>query len=83
MDLPRDSSDLQIALACQVCNGNGGIGTRRAVTGFSQGGSAGFEPCDSCAGTGWQIKKPAELTAMQLARLVQRLPQLATLPTSP
>lgn len=72
MDLPRDSSDIQIALACQVCNGNGGIGPRTRVA--DAAGTAGFQACSTCNGTGWQLKKPADLTAPQLARLVQRLP---------
>ena len=78
MDLPRDSSDLQLALACHACTGNGGHGLR----GSCNGGNT-FQPCTTCNGTGWTLIRPADLTAMQLARLVQRLPQLAALPVKP
>lgn len=76
MDLPRDSSDIQIAFACQTCNGNDGFGSR------SGDGGNPHNSCTTCNGTGWTLKRPAELTAMQLARLVQRLPKLQGAPGS-
>lgn len=78
MDLPRDSSDIQIAIACPICNGNGGIGPRTRLRN-PDGTSTNFSPCDSCNGSGWQLKRPSELTAMQLARIVPKLtPEQAT-----
>lgn len=72
MDLPRDSSEIKIALACPVCSGNGGIGTRRQATGFS-GSSGSFDACTTCSGTGW-IHKPADkLTASERQKLLSRL----------
>ena len=77
MDLPRDSSDIQIAFSCQICNGNGGMGSR------TRDGGNPHQPCTACSGTGWTLKRPADLTAMELGRLVQRLPQIAKLPDAP
>ena len=74
MDLPRDSSDIQIALVCQACNGNGGIGHRKPLRSQGRTIDASFDECATCNGTGWTHKHPTELTAMELARLVQRLP---------
>ena len=71
METPRDSSDIQIATACQICSGNGGIGSR------TRDGGNPHQPCDACEGSGWTLKRPAELTFKEIARLVQRLPQLA------
>ena len=79
MELPRDSSDIQIVLACLTCNGNGGMGIRGDRP--DSKGSNPFSSCSTCNGTGWTLKRPKDITAMELARLVQRLPQLAPLPS--
>jgi hypothetical protein len=77
MDLPRDSSDIQIALACQACNGNGGFGIRNEGRTAASQGKSPHQPCTSCSGSGWTLKRPADLTPAELARLLQRLPQVA------
>jgi len=83
MDLPRDSSDIQIAIACQVCNGNGGFGIRNEGRAAASLGKSPFTACSTCSGTGWILKRPADITATELTRLIHRLPQLAHLPSAP
>ncbi|RYD39332.1 MAG: hypothetical protein EOP85_16130, partial [Verrucomicrobiaceae bacterium] len=72
MDLPRDSSEIKIALSCHACSGNGGIGTRRAVTGFASSGG-GFTACTTCHGTGWIHKTPDKLSDTERARILGKL----------
>lgn len=83
MDLPRDSSDIQIALSCPACNGNGGFGVRKEGRTSSSFGKCPFDPCSTCSGTGWTLKRPADLSSMELGRLSQRLPLLLELPNAP
>ena len=75
MDLPRDSSDIQIALACQACNGNGGFGIRNEGRTAASQGKSPFTGCTTCNGSGWTLKRPADLNPKELARLHFKLPQ--------
>jgi hypothetical protein len=87
MEPPRHSTDLAIALPCHACNGNGGFGMRRPDTGSGgrPSASANFAECSTCEGSGWQLKRPSELTPDQVKRLLSKLPHshLFTLTPSP
>ncbi len=73
MELPRDSSDICVCFACPVCNGSGGFGIRSDTYQGKQ--TSNFNPCSTCNGSGWHLRKPAELTAVELSRLTLRLPK--------
>lgn len=85
MDLPLSSTDLRIAVTCRVCSGNGGFGMRKADSGSGgrPAASANFQPCDTCDGTGWELKKPGELTEQQQKRLLSKLPDPPATPATP
>jgi hypothetical protein len=68
MDLPRSSTDQRLALACPICNGSGGFGSRTR-----DGGNPHLD-CRHCAGTGWILKRLPELTATECQRLLAKLP---------
>jgi len=68
MDLPRSSTDLRIAVACPVCLGNGGFGSRTGDGGNPR------QACTTCEGTGWNFKRPDQLTPTELSRLTSKLP---------
>lgn len=76
MDLPRSCTDLAVALPCKPCNGNGGFGMRQADSGSGGRPAArpNFQLCETCQGTGWQLKRPGELTPEELRKLHRKLP---------
>lgn len=80
MDLPLSSTDIRVATTCRVCNGNGGFGMRKADAGSGgqRAASANFQPCTTCSGTGWQLKKPGELSEQEHKRLLAKLPKPPT-----
>lgn len=67
MELPLSSTDIRIAIACQICNGSGGFGSR------TRDGNNPHLACTQCHGTGWTIKRIPDLTASERARLSKKL----------
>lgn len=68
MELPHSSTDIRIATACQICNGNGGFGSRTR-----EGGNP-HQPCTSCEGTGWKLLRLQEIPATLAQKIRDKLP---------